>query len=512
MEKNNKYYSVIENLVKNHRKYQGLETLLDDIIDDVYQHSEVIINTVKNENVVIAYLEKVVATSIITVPKKYNFHSEISHAQISTKQEPVISVNNNLVDTMINSMNSHDNDISQNTSDILVETSPAADNSVDLSIEQVSINEESFAIDNDLQEIESDENVDKLNDYNDFASKENVDIDEEEKSETIEDNTSENSILFDENDNLADDILNVENTEMSHDSDVNVETNELEFENFENTNIIDVENNDVSILEDNETLNTVVDEEKSQDDFEESNSLSMTDSEISDNFDDSDDSDESPLIPFELNEGFPESQFVVEEDTVSLDNNTENNVLLPEEEDSLNLADNLSSFENEQTDVELNNESNEITELQDVTEELSSDDAQDLSIEFTNEDNMEINFSEDENSLLEVGSDETLEIDYNQENSLLGTNDAIENDEQKLVDYSKFSYNPNDVEEEDDNFDIETIVEDINDLDEKNPDEHIIEIYNMKFKDKKSVTDIANKLNLNEDVVIDVLNKLVSLI
>ena len=44
MDKNNKYYSVIENLVKNHRKYQGLETLLDDIVDDV----ENIINNRRN--------------------------------------------------------------------------------------------------------------------------------------------------------------------------------------------------------------------------------------------------------------------------------------------------------------------------------------------------------------------------------------------------------------------------------------------------------------------------------
>ena len=44
MEKTNKYYSVIENLVKQNRKFQGLEAILDDIIDDVYSHSEVIIN------------------------------------------------------------------------------------------------------------------------------------------------------------------------------------------------------------------------------------------------------------------------------------------------------------------------------------------------------------------------------------------------------------------------------------------------------------------------------------
>jgi hypothetical protein len=49
MEKENKYYGIIENLVKKHKKFPGLESILEDIIDDVYSHSEVIIKTVTNE-------------------------------------------------------------------------------------------------------------------------------------------------------------------------------------------------------------------------------------------------------------------------------------------------------------------------------------------------------------------------------------------------------------------------------------------------------------------------------
>ena len=86
MEKTNKYYSVIENLVKQNRKYSGLEAILDDIIDDVYSHSEVIINSISNDSVIQSYLEKVVATSIITVPKKMGFHSEVKHRTITATQ------------------------------------------------------------------------------------------------------------------------------------------------------------------------------------------------------------------------------------------------------------------------------------------------------------------------------------------------------------------------------------------------------------------------------------------
>ena len=104
MEKTNKYYNIIANLVKQHKKYPGNEAILDDIIDDVYSHSEVIINSINNDSVIIAYLEKVISTSIITVPKKMGFHKDIPHKIISA--EPVNeapAVNKALVDQMINS-------------------------------------------------------------------------------------------------------------------------------------------------------------------------------------------------------------------------------------------------------------------------------------------------------------------------------------------------------------------------------------------------------------------------
>ena len=103
MERTNKYYSIIENLVKQHKKYPGNEAILDDIIDDVYSHAEVIINSINNDGVIIAYLEKVVSTSIITVPKRMGFHKEIPHRVISplpTSETRKIEVNKELVDRM----------------------------------------------------------------------------------------------------------------------------------------------------------------------------------------------------------------------------------------------------------------------------------------------------------------------------------------------------------------------------------------------------------------------------
>lgn len=108
MEKENKHYSTIESIVKKHKKYPGLESILEDIIDDVYLHSEVILNTVTNESVVNAYLEKVVSTSIITVPKKLGIKTSIASSKVITptvnkeppKEEP--KVDKTLVDRLIN--------------------------------------------------------------------------------------------------------------------------------------------------------------------------------------------------------------------------------------------------------------------------------------------------------------------------------------------------------------------------------------------------------------------------
>ena len=72
MEKENfqKYYELIASLVKEHKKYDGLESILDDIVTDVYEHASVVLNSVTNDDVLESYLRKVVVTSIITVPKK----------------------------------------------------------------------------------------------------------------------------------------------------------------------------------------------------------------------------------------------------------------------------------------------------------------------------------------------------------------------------------------------------------------------------------------------------------
>lgn len=83
-----KYYDLIVSLIKGHKKYPGLEAILEDIVNDVYEHAKVVISSVANEDVVKTYLDKVVSTSIITVPKKMNLNTRIQHRSITSIPEP----------------------------------------------------------------------------------------------------------------------------------------------------------------------------------------------------------------------------------------------------------------------------------------------------------------------------------------------------------------------------------------------------------------------------------------
>ena len=73
----NKYYELITELVKNHRKYPGLEAILEDIVLDVQERAKVVLNNITNTEIVESYLTKIVSTSIITVPLKLDIESLI---------------------------------------------------------------------------------------------------------------------------------------------------------------------------------------------------------------------------------------------------------------------------------------------------------------------------------------------------------------------------------------------------------------------------------------------------
>ena len=73
-----KYYDLIISLIKKHKRYVGLEAILDDIANHVYDNSINVLKDINDDSTKTSYLEKIISTSLITVPKRMNYNSKIS--------------------------------------------------------------------------------------------------------------------------------------------------------------------------------------------------------------------------------------------------------------------------------------------------------------------------------------------------------------------------------------------------------------------------------------------------
>ena len=104
-----KYYDTIVKLIQNHRKYPGLEAILDDIVADVTERANIVMNSVTNSDVVEIYLSKIVSTSIITVPKKLNFNRNVSHRVIAPVENKEFEKNDADVQEELVIINKDDN-------------------------------------------------------------------------------------------------------------------------------------------------------------------------------------------------------------------------------------------------------------------------------------------------------------------------------------------------------------------------------------------------------------------
>lgn len=496
MEKTNKYYGVIENLVKQNRKYSGLEAILDDIIDDVYSHSEVIINSISNDSVIQSYLEKVVATSIITVPKKMGFHSEVKHRTITAtqvldniahKQEE--KVNNALVDKMINT--------------ISVEKEPTINLETTEPVETVQ--EPQVALEElPVENLQLEEPV-----VEEVKEPEIVD-----NAETLELNLEEPQI---------EQALEEENRfeELLAPTEELVEEKETVFEEpslVENTLEMEDLGSDLSAQE-------IVEDNNLENDTEETISLEMSEPDIQ--------PEEMPEITMTAEEAIEEAPLELSETVETVD--TINTVETPEIED-LSL-DNAPETLNADFDTEL--EPVAELETEDNLEEITLDDnsaevsdllptqddieplSEDLSLE--SDDMLSLDLQADEGLSLEPAeeSENSNPLDVINEDSLDQIADVITTTLQapsessliltedfKPTDYSVFSFSTDKYK---DDIDAEEIVNEIKDVAAKRPELNIINVYNLKFKDKLTIPQVASKLDMSEDNVIEALNELISI-
>ncbi len=447
MEKTNKYYSVIENLVKQNRKFQGLEAILDDIIDDVYSHSEVIINSINNDGVIQSYLEKVVSTSIITVPKKMGFHPEIKHRTIDAQQvlenvaqRKAEKVNTELVDRMINNIPIENNEVHQETVEKDSEFEELEPETSELMLSEAPKEVEQTTEDNILnfnEEMHEESSDNTLEDFVASDSLEIEDLDEEEPTFETEEPIQEESLEVSE--------LNEEPNFVEDTQNDSLELNDLE---------------DISL--DDASEDTATEEIK---DFETEETEEI-----------------EPIVDADVSAS---EEIVTNDDVETIEQSDESLEPMLDFED-LTPADN---------DLE----TLEPTDSLDL--DLQEDDNSDSLLEPESLDESPLDVIND-NGLNQIADVITTTLE-NPENT------SSENIDFKPTDYSVFSYSTDKYK---DDIDAEEIVNEIKDLASKHPELNIINVYNLKFKDKLTIPQVASELNMSEDNVIEALNELVAIV
>lgn len=470
MEKTNKYYGVIEDLVKQNRKYQGLEPILDDIIDDVYSHSEVIINSINNDSVIQSYLAKVVSTSVITVPKRLGFQPEVQRKTVDAQQvlENVVhkqekAVNTVLVDKMINNIAFDDKEKEE----------PSLEES--LSLEELEVSElqtPETTIETASETVN--ENKDLLISNDDKLEIVTPHIDTQDEI-SVSDN--ELNVLIGENDNEISDID--AQTEI-----VNETTESTEPETIKESEQVSLELNDLDeISEEEETQHDKTDEIQTSEEVDsiELEPVLADDStlEISD----------EPLLQNDKIEIHEEETLELHQDDSTNFNSLDIEDLNPVEEDS-------DTFETKDLEILNSNDTSDVT--LDIQEE--DDDNLEL-LETSTADDSPLNVISD-NGLNQIADVITTTLEY-------PGNTSSENTDFKPTDYSVFSYSTDKYK---DDIDAEEIVNEIKDLASKHPELNIIDVYNLKFKDKLTIPQVASELNMSEDNVIEALNELVAIV
>lgn len=153
-----KCLNLIELSVKEHKKFPLYESIVDEIINYVSENAEIVVNNIKDEEVLNSYIKKLVSTAMVVVPKRLNLSvvkkSEFLVSQNianSSDEAPVpTSIVENPVDEMVedvflghetaNETNIELDDIESNVENI-VESDEETVTDAEVFIEEASIND-----------------------------------------------------------------------------------------------------------------------------------------------------------------------------------------------------------------------------------------------------------------------------------------------------------------------------------------------------------------------------------
>ena len=486
MDKDNKYYGIIENLVKQHKKYPEYQAIIDDIIDDVFAHSEVIINSITNESVIEAYLQKVIATSMITVPKKLGVRKYVRQVIAKpTAQEQNININEQA---------------EQSLEPTKVEE-----------IKEVKVNTELVDKMINLAETPKEDSVELT---------ESVPVSVEDLDDSLENNVDIDLTFSDKEEELAEELNN------QPEYDATDPENEATFaeSEFEDITAEEMTQQDDAVEDGEEQDSTVYPEETV---FSEEENVShddnLAESELSLLFDDVQDDivETEEQITNNTEENILETVENIDNSTVSID------VIQPQGEDALEITDVSDDFQEQISDT-VEADSFETLDV-DESDSYYKEDLQEVNAEpaETVDDLLEsqdidiTNFSASEESLDEVvvgedllfsGMDDDLKIENGSEDFLeeVAAPEKTEKPSYSIIDYSVFA--PSDDESFDVVFDEEELSKEIQKLDSKYSTLKIIQVFNLRYKHHCTVSQIAQELNIDVADVYSALSKISDLV
>lgn len=518
-----KYYDLIVELVKNHRKYAGLESILDDIVEDVYNHAKVVVDTISNEDVIESYLNKVVSTSIITVPKRLNFNTRShNNPTIVLSEAPVIVSNDINIDV----------------------PEPVHDSTLDNELEKLMT--EPLSVDSlEIEPSAQEASVDEIENINEVPS-ENETLDIEPVSKTVEeqdivkDIISDDSEIIEDSEDAKDAEAIEEDLENSNESDEVEKIEELAIDDSSFDDVVEIpfdkndesegapdelydEKSDIPELDSNINKEVELGESESElheltepsllDDSENS-MLDSTAQDADTLLEDEDVSTYDKTLVDKMINGTKSDLNLESEDSVTefgletepeeLTAEENENFLLPEGENSSlddtsfeleksNVSDDLveDNLGLEQGDIDFDlseeNQLSESLEEQELPDTISNDiEKEDLAFENFLEENEHLDL--EELGLETIHEDDTPEEEFT------------------VPCYDSFAFSP---DECDTDTNVNNVIDEIKMIDSKNVELNIYKVYDLKYNHNLSVDEIASELNMSEADVVDALTEII---
>ena len=553
-----KYYDLIIEIIKEHRKYRGLESILNDIANDVYERSHSIFSAITEESVLKEYLKKAVTTSIITVSRKSNLNSRKNQIDVKELLENKISSSDDVivnVESVTSELNEDDfqdlqeeisesveesNDVNKNLVDLMINGVKSdieeSENSLEVyaSLDNIDIKEENLST--NVEEVVSEQLEFELQENAEEPTSEEVeeivfetnlekdsDILEESLSLELEEDLSEDMEEFslesnlEENDDVLNEDLAIEQQEDFDSEDLTEEVEEFTLE-------VNDERSEFSLQEnaENEVVSQDMEEISCEADLKDTvvleDSLSINLDEVDEFENDIDEVEDFSLVSSseDLIAIDDDANFSLHEENevAEASNSLEEVIIEPILEDSVEVLEEALSIDNiPQQDVEEYSFEANVEVNDDALSSESEFEIQEISesvVDLQVEDDSGVGYQD--NGIQDLQIDEITESDNDSLNVMDFNTQIHESYEMEQEDSSLAKYIDFDHEKYKPTYDTEKIFNKITQLDSEYPERQVLKICDLKYNQRMSIQNISKNLGTSQSDVLVVLNAVINII